>query len=77
MESFFKISKTDANKIGRFEYENGCMFDPFCSEQVDGTYLVSVVLVSELADNENIKKVDFSKLTKINSSQINNKVVEL
>lgn len=77
MENFYKISKIDANKVGRFEYDNGCMFDSFCSEQVDGTYLVSVYLVSELSDNENIKKVDFSKLEIINQSQINNKVVEL
>jgi hypothetical protein len=77
MENFYKISKTDANKVGRFEYDNGCMFDPFCSEQVDGTYLVSESMVNLLVNNEKMQKVDWSKLTKINSSQINNKVVEL
>lgn len=77
MENFYKISKTDANKVGRFEYDNGSIFDPFCSEQVDGTYLVSESMVNLLVNNENIKKVDWSNLTVISSNQINNKVVEL
>ncbi len=77
MMTFYKISKTDANKVGRFEYVEGCIFDPFCSEQVDGTYLVSVDLVAELAENENIKKVNWNNLTVINSSQINSKIVEV
>lgn len=77
MENFYKISKTDANKVGRFEYENGKIFDPFCSEQVDGTYLVSVDLVNELSDNDNIKKIDWNSLEIISSNQINNKVVTI
>ena len=77
MENYYKISKTDANKVGIFNYGNAEIFNPFCSEQVDGTYLVSVDLVSQLSDNENIKKVDFSKLTIINETQINNKNVGL
>jgi hypothetical protein len=77
MENYYKISKTDANKVGKFEFGNGEMFDPFCSEQVDGTYLVSVDLVERLSENENIQKVDWKQLTIINQSQINTKQVEL
>lgn len=75
MNTFYKISKLDANKVGSFEYETGYEFNPFCSEQVDGTYLVSVDLVEQLKDNENIKKVDWTKLEVINSTQINTKII--
>jgi hypothetical protein len=74
MNTFYKISKLDANKVGSFEYETGYEFNPFCSEQVDGTYLVSIDLVEQLKDNENIKKVDWTKLEAINSTQINTKI---
>ena len=77
MNTFYKISKLDANKVGSFEYETGYEFNPFCSEQVDGTYLVSVDLVEQLKDNENIKKVDWTKLEVINSTQINTKITNI
>ena len=73
MNTFYKISKLDANKVGSFEYETGYEFNPFCSEQVDETYLVSVDLVEQLKDNENIKKVDWTKLEVIDKTQINTK----
>ena len=77
MNTFYKISKLDANKVGSFEYETGYEFNPFCSEQVDGTYLVSIDLVEQLKDNENIKKVDWSQLEVINSTQINTKITNI
>jgi len=77
MNTFYKISKLDANKVGSFEYEVGYEFNPFCSEQVDGTYLVSIDLVEQLKDNENIKKVDWTKLEAINSTQINTKITNI
>ena len=73
MNTFYKISKLDANKVGSFEYETGCEFNPFCSEQVDGTYLISFDLVEQLKNNENIKKVDWSQLEIIDETQINTK----
>ena len=73
MYIFYKISKEDANKVGSFEYEIGYEFNPFCSEQVDATYLVSVDLVEQLKDNENIKKVDWSQLEIIDETKIDNK----
>ena len=77
MNTFYKISKLDANKVSIFEYETGYEFNPFCSEQVDETYLVSVDLVEQLKDNENIKKVDWTKLEVINSTQINTKITNI
>jgi hypothetical protein len=77
MNIFYKISKLDANKVGSFEYEIGYEFNPFCSEQVDGTYLVSIDLVEQLKDNKNIKKVDWTKLESINSTQINTKITNI
>jgi len=77
MNTFYKISKLDANKVGSFEYEVGYEFNPFCSEQVDGTYLVSIDLVEQLKDNENIKKVDWTKLEAINYTQINTKITNI
>jgi len=75
MNTFYKISKLDANKVGSFEYEIGYEFNPFCGEQVDETYLVGIDLVEQLKDNENIKKVDWTKLEAINSTQINTKII--
>jgi hypothetical protein len=75
MNIFYKISKLDANKVGSFEYEVGYEFNPFCSEQVDETYLVSVDLVEQLKDNENIKKVDWSQLEVIDETQISTKII--
>lgn len=77
MNTFYKISKLDANKVGSFEYEVGYEFNPFCGEQVDETYLVSFDLVEQLKDNENIKKVNWSQLEIIDETQINTKEITL
>jgi hypothetical protein len=75
MNTFYKISKEDADKVGYFEYGSGNAFSPFCSEQVDGTYLVSCTLVNQLKDNENIIKADWTKMAVINEEQIDTKEV--
>ncbi len=62
MITFYKITKAQANSIGIFEFGNSEVFNPFCGEQVDGTYLVDVNLVEKLQDNENIQKVDWQQL---------------
>jgi hypothetical protein len=77
MNTFYKISKEDADKVGYFEYESGNAFSPYCSEQVDGTYLVSCNLIELLKDNENIIKVDWSAMTVINETEINTKQIDL
>ena len=77
MNTFYKISKEDAETVGYFEYGDGDAFNPFCSEQIDGTYLVSCNLVEELKDNENIMKVDWSSMTIIDESQIDTKPIPI
>ena len=77
MNTFYKISKQDADKIGYFEYSGGNAFSPFCSEQVDGTYLVSYSLIEQLKDNENILKADWSKMSIIDETEIDTKKVSL
>jgi hypothetical protein len=57
MNTFYKISKEDANKVGSFEYETGYEFNPFCSEQVDETYLVWVDLVEQKKITKILKKL--------------------
>jgi len=77
MESFYKISKIDATKIWKFEYDKNKVFDLFCAEQTDNTYLISVTLVESLKDNENIKKIDWDKLIVIYETEINTKQISL
>lgn len=77
MNTFYKISKEDADKVGYFEYSGGNAFSPFCAEQNDGTYLVSCSLVEELKDNENILKADWSKMTIIDETEIDTKEVSM
>lgn len=69
MENFYKITKEQAQQIGKFS-EAGYTFDPFVGEQKDGTYLVSEKLYEVLKGSDNLKKVDFSKLEKISGNKI-------
>jgi hypothetical protein len=71
MEFFYKITKIDAEKVGYFYYAEACEFNPFCAEQVDGTFLVSVSLVAELQDNPNIQKVDWASMKIIPANESN------
>jgi hypothetical protein len=65
MENFYKITKAQADLLGRFEYQKNFAFDPYCSEQKDGTFLVSEEMYLKLKENSIIKKIDFTKVTKI------------
>lgn len=71
MKFFYKITKIDATIVGYFEYPEDCAFNPFCAEQVDGTFLVAVSLVEELKDNPNIQKVDWASMEIIPESESN------
>ena len=75
IELFYKITKIDATKVGYFEYPIDCAFNPFCAEQMDGTFLVSVSLVEQLQDNPNIKKVDWTTMEIIPANESNLKPV--
>lgn len=39
-KEFGKITKQQANNIGRFIDDDGIEFTPFCQEMTDGTYLI-------------------------------------
>lgn len=65
MENFYKITKAKADLLGRFEYEKNHRFDPYCSEQKDGTYLVSETMYLKLKDSAKLQPVDFTKCVKI------------
>lgn len=71
MEFFYKITKIDAEIVGYFEYPVDYAFNPFCAEQMDGTFLVAVNLVEELKDNPNIQKVDWTSMEIIPLSESN------
>lgn len=75
MEFFYKITKENAEIVGYFQYPVDCAFNPFCAEQVDGTFLVSVSLVERLKDNSNIQKVDWSSMEIIPASESNLKPI--
>jgi hypothetical protein len=75
IELFYKITKADAEIIGYFQYPVDCAFNPFCAEQMDGTFLVSVSLVEELKDNPNIQKVDWTSMEIIPANESNLKPV--
>jgi hypothetical protein len=75
IELFYKITKANAQIVGYFEYPVDCAFDPFCAEQMDGTFLVSVTLVEQLKDNPNIEKVDWTSMEIIPASESNLKPV--
>lgn len=77
MNTFYKISKEDADKVGYFEYQNGSAFSPFCAEQVDGTYLVSCSLVEQLKYNANILKANWKSMDVIDETEIDTKEVSI
>lgn len=75
MSNFFKITKADAANLGAFDYAPHQAFDPFCSEQKDGTYLVSEEMYNLLFLEENFQKVDWSKKFLIAEKDIDTKPV--
>ena len=76
METFYKITKEEADAIGRFEYATNQAFDPYVSEQTDGTFLVSQSLYNLLKEEEEIKKVDFEKKQTISKNELDTKIKE-
>lgn len=65
MSDFYKITKAQAEVIGRFVYQEASEFDPFVGEQIDGTYLIEASLYERLKDRPEMKKVDFTKTPKV------------
>lgn len=75
MENYYKITKAQADLIGKFNYSSFEAIDPFVGEQQDGTYLVSEKVYTLLEERPEIKKVDFTKCEKISQAQLNTKAV--
>ena len=73
MEGLYKITKADADLLGRFEYAPNEAFDPYCSEQDDGTFIVSETIYNILRDHPRFKKVNWSLKEKIQFEQLNTK----
>lgn len=64
MEQYYKISKAEADLLGRFEYAPNQAFDPYCSEQTDGKYVVSETMYNILKAHPKFAGVDFEAKTK-------------
>ena len=75
MDTFYKITKANAKIVGYFNYGDGYDFNPFCAQQMDGTFLVSTRLVEQLKDNPNIQKVDWNSMKIIPANESNLKPV--
>lgn len=75
METYYKITKAQADLLGKFEYEKDKVFDPYCSEQKDGTYLVSEEMYLLLKSRGEFQKVDFTKRPKIDETKIDTKPI--
>lgn len=71
---FYKISKAQAQTLGKFEYAKNQMFDPFAGEQSDGYYLVSETMYEALKNSAAFKKLDWGSLSKISDTQLNPKL---
>ena len=70
MDNFYKITKEEADLIGRIMYSQCQMFDPYCGETEDGFYLIEDSVYELLKDREEFKKIDFLSKTKINKEDI-------
>lgn len=77
VEKFYKITKEQAEILGKIEYKKGCVFNPFCSEQNDGTYLVRESMYNELKEFFDNKKIDLSKQIKLTVDQLDFKPVTI
>lgn len=65
MENYYAITKHQANKIGRIDYDNGKRFDPFVGEQTSGFYIINEVIYNEIKTRPEFEGVSFdnTKLT--------------
>lgn len=77
MENFYKITKEQADLIGKITYAKNQMFDPYCGETEDGYYLVSETMYQMLKDRSEFTKVDFTKQTKLEKSLITLKTINI
>lgn len=77
MENFYKITKEQAELIGKIQYGKWEMFDPFVGDQKDGYYLVDEKMYLLLKERPEFQKIDFTKQAKLEKSSIDLKTVSL
>ena len=77
MENFYKITKEEAEAIGRFEYAPNKAFDPFVSEQNDGSYIASEEMYILLKEKEEFKKIDWTGKKTIEKNSLDTKSTEV
>lgn len=73
MENFYKITKAEADLMGRFEYATNQAIDPYCSEQTDGTFIISEKMYELLKGHPNLQKINFSKKRLIEKDNLQTK----
>jgi hypothetical protein len=59
--NFYKLTKQQADTLGRFEYAPNQVFDPYINDGYDN-YYVSQEMYDLLKDTEQFKKLDFGDL---------------
>lgn len=59
---YFFLSKTQAQNLGRFEYEPKKFFDALTSEQINGTFAVSKQMVDLLKNHPRIKSINWGSI---------------
>lgn len=70
MANYYKITKAQADTLGKIVYAPQQAFDPYVNEQTDGTYLVSEKMYNVLKEHTNFKKLTWGSLTKISDAQV-------
>jgi len=69
---YYTLTAEQAATIGKFEFAKNCFCDPFVCPQKDGTFLVGEGIYQIVSNNENILKVDFTKLSTTNTNNPKN-----
>lgn len=67
---FYKITKEQAELIGKFDFGKNQKFDPFVGEQKDGSFLVSEKMYTLLKEHGALKKVDFKNKTTVTKQSL-------
>lgn len=67
---FYKLNISQAETLGKFEYETNKRFDPYITDG-DNNYYVSEEMYQLLKDTPQFKKLDFTKLTTVDKIEFN------
>ncbi len=59
---FYKLTRKQAETIGKFQHGPNQFFDPFAGEQEDGSFVISEAIYKLLKATPQFKKVKFPLL---------------